>query len=290
MAKISKPDFSVGYVEPENPGVFLEFFTSEVERLLKDGVPLSLVGLVSGKSPAGAIAMEVVEDHLEVISLYVLPEYRRMGGSKLLLLTAESLAQKLDTWVSSSFNVVDENTRLLETAFLEAGFTRRDDDDEEKTYLVTLADCEESENLMNVKADPKLKFFRAMSENRLKRYAEQAFQRMAPMPAGGFLSPLLDRDLSVVYEGKNGTMGFLAVERMDYKNGIRIAAAYNGSENPRVLMWMLKAALGEAEKKYDRKTPIIIDVVDETADRYVRYILPEVVACSRIYDKLPDLR
>ena len=54
-------------------------------------------------------------------------------------------------------------------------------------------------------------------------------------------------------------------------------------------MWLLKASLSEAEKKYDEYIPLVIDVVDDTADRFVRYILPEVSEVSRTFDKVPDM-
>ena len=205
------------------------------------------------------------------------------------MLTAlEAIASQLDYIVTASFSMVDDETQLLEEAFINADFQKRKDVDY-KTYIVTLADCEEAESLKKIKKNPKIKHFSDITENKLKSYNKQAEEKFAPLPVGGLMAEEVDKEMSALYEENGRIKGYVAIENITYQNGIRVAAAYNGSDNPLILMWLLKSALSVAEKKYDDNIPLVIDVVDETADRFVRYILPEVTEVSRTFDKVPDM-
>ena len=286
MGKAKVPEFEVGYVDIKKAGVFRELISDEAENRLMEGEPLSLIGLTHGKFAAGAAAFGMEEDHVEIISFYVMPSFRKKGGGSKMLSAIEAVAAELESWVSASFLVVNDETRALEAFFESREYDPRRDLDY-KSYLVTLGECEESDTLRKVKKDKKLKYFSELTENKLKSYTKQAETRLAPLPVGGFLSPNVDRELSVVYEVNGRMEGFLAIEEMDYENGIRLAAAFNGTENPMVLMWLVKAALSVAQEKFDEHTPLLIDVVDETADRFVRYVLDDVEAVSRTYDKVP---
>lgn len=285
MSKAIDPEFEVGYVDVSKPGAFRELISAETEQRLREGEKLSVIGLTYGKYAAGAVAFHMEEEHVEIISLYVSPDFRRKGGGKILLSVIEKIAEELDSWVSVSFSAFDEESRTLEALFAAADYELRDDVDY-RSYMVTLADCEDSEALKKAPRDNRLKYFSELSETKLKSYNKQAEAKLAPLPVGGLLSEALDRELSVAYEENGRVKGFVAIENMDYENGIRLAAAFNGTDNPMVLMWLVKAAFSVAEKKYDENTPLLIDVVDETADRFVRYVLPEVEVISRTYDKL----
>ena len=282
------PFFSVGYVDSKKPGVFLSFVADEIKERLKNEDGLYIIGLTSKKYAAGTLVFERIHDRLEILSLYVTPKFRHRGGSRLLLAALEAIASKMDYIITASFCMVDGETELLEEAFINADFSKRTDVDY-KTYIVTLADCEEAESLKKVKKNPKIKYFSDLTENKLKSYNKQAEEKFAPLPVGGFLSDDVDRELSAIYEENGRVKGYVTIENISYQNGIRVAAAYNGSNNPLILMWLLKASLSEAEKKYDSSIPLVIDVVDETADRFVRYILPEVSEVSRTFDKVPDM-
>ena len=287
MSKAKSPDFTVGYLEPDKPGVFRELFAGDVEERLRNGDDLTILGLTSGEYAAGALVFEIEEEHLEIVSFYVAPEYRGKGGGKLLLDAVEGIAAKMDFWVSASFTVVNEDTELLEEAFLNAGYTLRDDVDY-KTYVITLAECEDSESLKTVKDNPKLKHFCELTENKLKSYNKQAIAKLAPLPEGGLMGEKVDKDISTLFDESGRMKGFVAIENIEFQNGIRVSAAFNGSDNPLVLMWLLKSSLCVAEEKYDETIPLVIDVVDTTADRFVRYVLPDVVTASRTYDKVPE--
>ncbi len=282
------PLFSVGYVDTKKPGVFLELVAEDIKERLGSEENLYIIGLTSEEYAAGALVFERIYDRLEVLSLYVAPDFRHRGGSKLLLTALEAIASQLDYIVTASFSMVDDETQLLEEAFINADFQKRKDVDY-KTYIVTLADCEEAESLKKIKKNPKIKHFSDITENKLKSYNKQAEEKFAPLPVGGLMAEEVDKEMSALYEENGRIKGYVAIENITYQNGIRVAAAYNGSDNPLILMWLLKSALSVAEKKYDDNIPLVIDVVDETADRFVRYILPEVTEVSRTFDKVPDM-
>ena len=284
MGKAKDPGFEVGYVDIKKPGVFRELISAEAEKRLLEGEQLSMIGATHGKFAAGAVMFYMEEDHVEIVSIYVMPSFRKQGCGSMMLSAIEGVAAELESWVSVSFLVVNDETGTLEAFFRSHDYDLRKDVDY-KSYMVTLGECEESDTLRKVKKDKKLKYFSELTETKLKSYTKQAETKLAPLPVGGLLSPDVDRELSVVYEVNGRMEGFLAIEEMDYENGIRLAAAFNGTDNPMVLMWLVKAALSVAQEKFDEHTPLLIDVVDETADRFVRYVLDDVEAVSRTYDK-----
>ena len=287
MGSVIDETFTVGYVDSCNPGVFRDLIRKSVTKQLDKGDKIYIVGLTSGRFAAGACAFEREKQHLNIVSLYVDPEFRGKGGARLLLYALERIAAGLGFWLSASFLAVDEETKLLEGFFHKAGFELRKDVDY-KTYIVTLSECEDADSLRNAKPDPKIKHFHELTDAKLKSYNKQAVSKNANIPEGGLTDEALDRELSVLYEESGRVKGFVAIENIVYRQGIRIAAAYNGSDNPLILMWLLKAALSAALEKYDESTPLVIDVSDDAADRFVRYILPEVEVVSRTYDRIPE--
>ena len=287
MGSVIDETFTVGYVDSCNPGVFRDLIRKSVTKQLDKGDKIYIVGLTSGRFAVGACAFEREKQHLNIVSLYVDPEFRGKGGARLLLYALESIAAGLGFWLSASFLAVDEETKLLEGLFHKAGFELRKDVDY-KTYIVTLSECEDADRLRNAKPDPKIKHFHELTDAKLKSYNKQAVSKNANIPEGGLTDEALDRELSVLYEESGRVKGFVAIENIVYRQGIRIEAAYNGSDNPLILMWLLKAALSAALEKYDESTPLVIDVSDDAADRFVRYILPEVEVVSRTYDRIPE--
>ena len=276
--------FVTCYVEPDNPGAFEELLLPSVNAKLKKGEMLPIIGLLSQNVAVGAIALNAKEGRIEILSLYVAPDYRKKGGGRLLLETAELLASRLESKLYARFTVVDEETELLEKALSACGLNLRNDK-EARTYMVVLADCEEEENIRNEEHDKNLKFLEGLSPAKLKSLTKLCESKEVYVPKGGFLAEKLDKGLSAVYEEKSGLKGFITVEHISYKDGIRITAAYNDDSNPMIMMWLLKAVLSKALEKYDDKTPLLIDVTGETADKYVRYLLPEAEVISRTYYK-----
>ena len=274
--------FKTCYVEPDDPGAFKQLMLPSVVKKLTRGDKLPVIGLLSENVAAGAIVLYAKEGRIEILSLYVAPKFRGQGGATILLDTAGILAEKLECRMFARFTVVDEETELLEKTLSSYGFKMRNDK-EARTYMVTLSECEEEENIKNEEHDKSLVFFSGLTDAKLKSLNKIAEAKEAFLPKGGFLAKNLNRELSAVYQSKGGIGGFITVENISYKDGIRISAAYNDEDNPMIMMWLLKAVLSKALQTYDDKTPLLIDVTGETADKYVRYLLPEAEVISRTY-------
>ena len=274
--------FKTCYVEPENPGAFEQLMLPSVVKRLERGDNFPIIGLLSENVAVGAIVLYAKQGRIEILSLYVAPKYRRQGGGNILLQTAELLADKLGCRMFARFTVVDEETEILEKVLSSYGFKLRNDK-EARTYMVTLSECEEEESIKNEEHDKSLAFFSDLTDAKLKSFNKVAEAKDAFLPKGGFLGKNLNRELSAVYQAKGGVGGFITVENISYKDGIRISAAYNDDDNPMIMMWLLKAVLSKALLTYDDKTPLLIDVTGETADKYVRYLLPEAEVISRTY-------
>ena len=287
MEAENRPEFKIGSIRPECPGAFGELLSSKMRARIGQEKGIYLAGLASGEFAAGVMAFAAVEEHLEILYLYVAPYFRGCGGGSMLLRTVEEIAAQAAWWVSADFAVVDEETAKLESLFQNAGYTLREDSDV-NTYMVTLDECEASESLMKAREDEKLRFFSEVDRRLLNLYTAEAVERSAPLPHGGFNGPDIRPELSVFYEEQGRLKGFVAVEGGVRKSVLRLSAAYNSGENPLMLMWMIKKAFLAAKERYAGKTRIIIDVVDEIAERYVQYVLPEAKEVSRTYDKVPE--
>ena len=281
---VSDMAFMLGIVDPEDTSMISGLLLPAVARRIEAGEKLTIIGLLADNHPAGCIALETGDQNVEILSIFVKESYRGREGGRLLLSAAEYLAKDLGMNLSASFTVVGEEGRLLEEFFTDEGFTLRSDS-YERTYLLTLGTCEEAESLRTVKEDKYTKSLAQLTDAKKKSINRIAAAKGAPLPENGLLNKRFDKDLSFVYEAKNGSVGYIAVERIHYENGIRLSAAFNDSDNPMVFLWLLKAALHTAMTKYGENTPLLIDVADAAADKFARYIFPEAVNISRTYDK-----
>ena len=276
--------FSTCYVEPDKTGAFESLMMPSVVNRLSKGEQLPIIGLLFENVAIGAIVLRTKGEKTEIMSLYVAPDYRRQGGGTMLLETADQLAGKLDSRLVARFTVVDKETGILEKTLKAYGLKKRNDK-EARTYMATIAECDENEKIKNESHDKKLVFFSQLTDAKLKSHAKLAESKGIYVPKGGFISDRLNRQLSAVFEEKGGIGGFITVENISYKDGIRITAAYNNDENPLIMLWLLRAVLAKALESFSDKTPLFIDVTGATADKYVRYLLPEATVVSRTYYK-----
>lgn len=99
---------------------FQYLMAPEVYNDMKAGLPVTAIGLAEDKTPIGAVAGMMENEHVFAVrSLYVDPKYRRNGGATMLIAALERLLDTRDALACISYLDDDtEDSRAL-TAFIE---------------------------------------------------------------------------------------------------------------------------------------------------------------------------
>ena len=75
---------TLGYISIEQLPVFSPFMDPQVVTALKEGEPITALGIVKGETACGALAGYIDEEHFQITSLYVAPAFRRQGGATMM--------------------------------------------------------------------------------------------------------------------------------------------------------------------------------------------------------------
>ena len=110
----------VRMITPKTMDKFQYLIAPEVYADMEAGLPVTAIGLADDKTPVGAVAGVMENEHVFAVrSLYVDPKYRRKGGATMLIAALERLLDTRDALACISYLDDDtEDSRAL-TAFIE---------------------------------------------------------------------------------------------------------------------------------------------------------------------------
>ncbi|MCR4596261.1 MAG: GNAT family N-acetyltransferase [Lachnospiraceae bacterium] len=111
----------VRMITPKTMDKFQYLIAPEVYADMEAGLPVTAIGLADDKTPVGAVAGVMENEHVfSVRSLYVAPDHRRQGGATMLISALERLLDTRDALACISFLEDDtEDSRAL-IAFVES--------------------------------------------------------------------------------------------------------------------------------------------------------------------------
>ena len=84
-----------GMVDDADPGAFEPLLLPQVAEALRNGEPVTVMGIAKEGVACGALAGYIAGDCFHVASLYVAPDYRRQGGARRMIRELEALIGKL---------------------------------------------------------------------------------------------------------------------------------------------------------------------------------------------------
>lgn len=119
-------------------------------------------------------------------------------------------------------------------------------------------------------------------EHMVRELSKRAYDSDVPVPEGGFFSPSIDRQISVVYERENRITAYLL---FDHSLGGRLTlcALCSFEKNPIALAEMIFTTMALCRKKYSEGTKFYMQAINETSENLIHKLFPGVKAVSHTY-------
>lgn len=253
--------------------------SAEVMEAMKRKLPVTVFLAAYGNMAAGVLAGAVNNGIFDIESLYVAPEYRRLGiGTALIDRLRQTLLMK-DIMIRAEYTLENEEKRAFSSFFKSNGFSR------ERIkipcyYLSTIGDMktEQDERLRN-RYEGTILPFKEISDSVLKTASAYSKNEGFPLPEGGLLSDRVDRDLSFSALSNGRIMAYIAVEK-DRDGLVLIPALWSKIPDPKVMIAMLKAAATAAIKKYPPEEKTAMMAISSVSEKIIKHLFPEAEAVS----------
>lgn len=245
----------------------------------KDGEEPLILGLAKDQTAVGALAAELDEGAIHVISFYVAPEYRRQGGGTLLMEQLLMIAEDIAGEVIFDFIATEKEHFELELFLTSYGFIEEERYGE--IYATTLGKLGEVPVLTKTvkNAGTPLSELGPVEKNKAQ---QQIRELEAPFDDSIFTGERLDQDISFLHFKDHVPDGFFLCEKQKGA-GLMITGAWNGSGSPMLFLMLVQSAFSAAKKKYPAETGIAAQAVNPTTQKLIRELMPEAMRISRCY-------
>lgn len=276
------PELQLYCVDARQVDKFSPLFTREAAAELAAGTAVGLVA-AEGNTACGAICMKLTEDNeslLELLSLYVVPEYRRKAvAGTLFLEMMEGMFEETDGQVHCCRCICTEELEGM-TAFLEkAGFTF-EEAEKAGSYRIPLKDLRESP-LKSYRAYMP-KGYRMLAVPELSPLERKAlFQKLSEISAAYMTEPELEmtcKEISyVVVNDRNEPVSCA----LFLTNGGRICLSqfFIGAGLAGEGVKMLQTCAEKLLECYDEETELEIPILTDSSLRLMEMLLG---SCKRI--------
>ncbi len=212
----------------------------------------------------GALCGHFVDDReYEILSIYVLPEYRKQGVGEKLLETLGQVLGNQDANVSITFASLTRDEKEL-LNFLEKMDFEEYQDTDFHLFSITLEELSKTK-LKSEKSKVDYPAFSEVSKDVLEKLSQMKSQGFVPKPTEGFEGPYVDQDLSTVVLKKNTPLAYAVVEKQDDATLMLSSLYVDDPENPTTLLKLLRCILNKALKKYKEDTVILLPTVNEAS-------------------------
>ena len=213
------------------------------------------------------------EKEFEIMSLYVVPEYRRKGVGEKLLETLNEVLDGKDANLCISFACTSDSDKEL-CAFLE-----KMDFDEYKSldshmFAVTIGMLAESK-LAGTKPGSDFISFKDLNKKQITALEKVKSKGYVPRPSGGFSSAAIENDMSIAYFVDGKPMAYVVVER-ENDDLLMLSSLYvHDPDQPTTLLKILRSLVYRLTDKYTDDTVLVIPTVTESSERLVTSLFGE---------------
>ena len=215
----------------------------------------------------------VDEKEFEIMSLYVVPEYRRKGVGEKLLETLNEVLDGKDANLNISFACTSDSDREL-CAFLE-----KMEFDEYKSldshmFSVTIGMLANSK-LAGSKPGSEFIQFKDLNKKQLSALEKVKSKGYVPRPSGGFTSAAIETDMSIAYFEKDKPLAYVVIEH-ENDDLLMLSSLYvHDPDQPTTLLKILKSLVYYLTDKYTDDTVLIIPTVTDSSERLVTSLFGE---------------
>lgn|GEM_PF-5716012 len=208
----------------------------------------------------------------EILSLYVLPEYRKQGVGAFILETLKEVLGR-DANVSITFAAITLDEAALRTFLVTHHFEEYQSQD---SHLFAFSLDDLLKTKIYKKGEKPL--YPAFSELTSKEKAALKGMRsdgFLPLPSGGLFSDTVDKDVSTAVFQKDQPVGFAVAERYG-TDMVALSSLYiKDGEGSEILIKLMRSMMLRAEKAYEKKTVILFPTVNAASEELVTSIFPE---------------
>ena len=208
----------------------------------------------------------------EILSIYVLPEYRKQGVGEFMLDTLAEVIGDLDANVSITFVCRFEDDKDLVT-FLEEQEFEEYQSDESHMFAVTIGELLETKlNKSNLNVD--YPTFADLSKKQLECLSKTKGNKFVPKPAGGFASKLIETEVSTAVLKGDDPVAYATVERVD-DSTVMLSNLYVNDEENTTLLRLLRCVMRRLKENYSPDTVILIPTVNDDSQEILTSMFNE---------------
>lgn len=240
-----------------------------VTEVLSKGLPATTLVAVENELAIGALAGAMDGEVFEIVSLYVVPEKRRIGAATALVEKLIEVIDDEDVAIRAQYTMENEDNSTLMPFFKSMGFVN--DRISYPTYYIGYLDDIKIDYRNARRIDGKIVSFAEVSSMLLKSTSNDSLSHGYPVPEGGLTDVKLERDLCfcVVKDGKIGA--YVTVENLD-DGLLEIPAIWSGLQNPMETVSMVFRLVGELKERFDPETRVAMLATNIRADKLIDYI------------------
>ena len=213
--------------------------------------------LVDGK-PVAACVSFIKDSNADIVSLFVLPEYRRRGIANALLskLYWETFYTTNASYISASYSLLSrENTEALASLLRSCGYKFHLHPKEYQLLEFKVKDLVYIHNSSDTTALPFSSIGKYYASIVAKKLNELEFTTTATFPES------TDFNLSLAIFKNQNLFAFVWVEKLT--NTIyRLAAVYNSTDNANILKSLIGQLIQTAKEKLNPEDIVVADVYD----------------------------
>lgn len=272
----------IGYIDKQNIEWFKPLMLESSVRAIERGEPVIAFGAVEDKTAVGAVAGVASHGDFVVDSFFVAPDYRNKGVGDALLGEVSECIKGRGITIDFSFEALSDEQKTLIPFLTHRGFLDCSYDID-SAFVLSLSDAFSSK-CFKYDCELPIPLFSEIPEIALKRASAWALEKDYILPEGGFVSPNIDRRISVMLLDGFIPKGYVTFEILS-EDMIQLSSAYNGTGQPMVFIRMIAKAIKEVEKYYSGDTKIIMQALNRTSLGLIKHLFTKSERVSYCYRK-----
>ena len=172
--EVNENGFRIGTIGAETEG-FSALLLPRVRTMMENGEDLIALGLIHNEDTAAGALAGALEDTgvFRLYSLYVTPEYRRMGGATMLMdALADLLTKEGPSVLLCSYTDNGEESRALHEFLADRG--AEENEEEESQYLISLKELYSAKGFALLRGESLFTQLNKLSREELLKVVEMA--------------------------------------------------------------------------------------------------------------------
>ena len=286
----SDAPLQLGYIGEEQLPYFASLLLPDAAAAIERGEPVTAIGIAQEEVACGALAGYVENGCFQVISLYVAPDYRRLGGARLMVGQLEALlSEEPDIWaVEISFTTAEPDNETMIPFLSSMGYSLENDMGR-NIYTFTLGQLEKAETLAQpASRSLRIRPFSQLSEDMLRAAQKRGIATGSPLPQSMLTGPQVERELSYALV-RDGKIEAYAVVDRSCCGVLTLCGLWVGENQPMVLYSLLKTVISRALELYPPDTCVALQVTNDQSLRLIHGLVPDAKKISFTYRHILQL-